>query len=79
MEVDKKLEEELDYWCKEYPDLTRDEIKEIIEVIDIGDTKEKFWRDNPTLPEEIVDSISATAAHSSYDYHQYRDLNNEAS
>ena len=72
-------EEEIDYWCKEYPDLDRSEVIEVLTVIDIASVKETFWKDNPTLPEEAVNKVVATAAASSYEYHLYRELNDEAS
>ena len=55
-------EEEIDYWCKEYPDLDRSEVIEVLTVIDIASVKETFWKDNPTLPEEAVNKVVATAA-----------------
>ena len=80
MEADqtKVLKEELDYWCKEYPELSREEVAEILECIDIEATKTEFWENNPELPEESVDSVVAQNASASYDYHLYTTLNNEA-
>ena len=67
--------EELDYWCKEYPDLDREEVLEIIECIDMGSVKKDYWEDNPTLNEEVVDKVVAENAAASFVYHVE---NNEA-
>ena len=72
-------EDEIDYWCEEYPDLTREEVTEILTVLDISSVKDIFWKDNPTLPEDAVNKVVATSVASSYEYHLYRELNNEAS
>lgn len=81
MEVDQTAvsKEELDYWCQEFPDLTREEVAEVLLVIDMTTVKEDYWRDNPTIPEEAVNKVVAENASASYDYHIYHDLNNEAS
>ena len=71
-------EKEIEYWCEEYPDLDRSEVIEILEMIEINREKERFWRDNPTLPEDAVDKVVAENAAASYEYYLYRDLNNEA-
>ena len=80
MEVDLTFisEEELDYWCKEYPDLAREEVAAILECIDIENAKDDYWRNNPSLEEEAVDKVVAESAAASYDYHLYNTLNNEA-
>ena len=80
MEVDLTLvpEEELDYWCKEYPDLHREEVAAILECIDIESIKDDYWRNNPNLEEETVDKVVASNAAASYEYHLYSSLNNEA-
>ena len=80
MEVDQTvvLDEELDYWCKEYPELTREEVAEILECIDIESTKDDYWANNPNLEEETVNKVVAANASASYDYHLYSTLNNEA-
>ena len=70
--------EEVNYWCKEFPDLDRDEVISILEVIEINELKEDYWKDNPTLPEDVVNKVVAKNASSSYEYHLYHDLNNEA-
>ena len=80
MEVDQTVvsKEELDYWCEQYPDLDREEVEEILECIDLETTKKEFWRDNPDLTEQTVDSVVAKNAAASYEYHLYSTLNNEA-
>ena len=80
MEVDLTIvdKEELDYWCKEYPDLDREEVKEILECIDMTSTKDSYWKDNPSLEEEVVDKVVAKNASESYEYHIYNTFNNEA-
>ncbi len=81
MEIDQTVvsEEELDYWCKEYPDLEREEVLFILECIEIEGVKEKFWRENPSLPEDVVNKVVADNAAASYEYHLYNEFNNEAS
>ena len=80
MEVDLTAvaEEEIDYWCKEFPDLDRKEVIQVLSVIDIESVKEHFWRDNPTLEESVVNKAVALNAAASYEYHLYNDLNYEA-
>ena len=80
MEVDQTIvsEEELNYWCKEYPDLEREEVEQILECIEIGKIKEEYWINHPELNEEVVDKVVAFNAAASYDYHLYHTLNNEA-
>ena len=80
MEHDQTIvpKEELEYWKKQFPSLDETEIVEILECIQIEDVKENFWKENPTLPEEAVDKVVAENAASSYEYHLYNDLNNEA-
>ena len=70
--------EELDYWCKEYPDLDRTEVAEILMCIEIEAVKDEYWRNNPNLNEEVVDKVVAENAAASYEYHLYNTLNNEA-
>lgn len=70
--------EELDYWCKEYPNLSRQEVSFILECIEIEGVKDKFWRDNPTLPEDAVNKVVAENAAASFEHHLYREFNNEA-
>ena len=80
MEVDltSVTEEEIQYWCDEFPYLDRQEVIEVLSVIDISSVKEDFWRDNPTLEETDVNRAAAHAAVASYEHHLYNDLNNEA-
>ena len=80
MEVDLTMvdDEELDYWCKEYPNLNRAEVAEILECIDIEGIKDDYWRNNPNLEEDIVNNVVAQNAAASYEYHLYSTLNNEA-
>tara|TARA_B100001063_G_C16560672_1_gene450785 strand:+ start:395 stop:640 length:246 start_codon:yes stop_codon:yes gene_type:complete len=80
MEVDQTLitEEELNYWCKEYPDLDRAEVAEILECIQISDVKEDYWKNNPSLDETVVNKVVASNAAASYEYHLYNTLNDEA-
>ena len=69
MELDQTIvcKEELDYWCKEYPDLQREEVAEILECIEGADVKEQYWKKNPTLPEETVNSVVADNAAAIYE------------
>jgi len=80
MEVDQTAvsEEELDFWCEEFPDLTREEVAEILEIMDASEVKEEFWSCNPTLPESCVNDIVKQNLLQSYEYHLYNTLNNEA-
>ena len=80
MEVDLTAltNEEIDYWCQEFPDLDREEVIDILSVIEFGKVKAEFWRDNPTLEESDVNRAVALSAAASYEYHIYHNLNNEA-
>ena len=80
MEVDQTAvsEEELDYWCKEYPELTRDEVADILECVEISQIKDTYWKGNPNLDESVVDKVVASNAIASYEYHIYNTFNNEA-
>ena len=80
MEVDLTAvtNEEVDYWSKEFPDLDREEIIDILSVIDVEGVKENFWKENPTLEESDVNRAVALSAAASYEYHLYNDLNYEA-
>ena len=80
MEVDQTAvtNEELDYWCKEFPDLDREEVLSILEIIDMTRVKEKYWSENPQMEEDEVNNIVAQNAEASYDYHLYNTFNNEA-
>ena len=70
--------EEIDYWCKEFPDLDRQEVIEILSVIEFSTVKEQFWKENPTLEEADVNRAVALSAAASYEHHIYHDLNYEA-
>ena len=80
MELDQTIvtNEEIDYWCKEFPDLDREEVIGVLSVIEIGKVKDEYWRDNPTLEESEVNKVVALNAAASYEYHLYNDLNYEA-
>ena len=80
MEVDYTWvdDEELDYWCREFPSLDRAEVAEILECIDIEGIKDDYGRNNPNLEEEAVNQVVAANASASYEYHLYNTLNNEA-
>ena len=80
MEVDQTAvsEEEIDYWYEQIPNLSRDEVAEILQVIDATTVKEKFWADNPTLEEHVVNSVVRENLLQSYEYHLYYTLNKEA-
>ena len=80
MEVDLTVvsNEEIDYWCQEFPDLDRQEVIEILLVMDAEGTKEEFWKANPTLEESDVNRLLAKCLAAGYEYHIYHDLNNEA-
>ena len=80
MEVDQTIvkDEELDYWIKEYPNLSRDEVAMILECVDIEGIKDDYWSNNPNLDERVVDKVVAANASASYDYHLYYTMNNEA-
>ena len=69
---------EIEYWCKEYPDLTSKEVIEILEIIDIEAVKSEFWAENPNLEEETVNDVVKKNIDASYQHHQYKTLNNEA-
>ena len=80
MEVDLTAvsNEEIDYWCQEFPDLDRHEVVEILSIMDAEGTKQKFWAENPDLEESDVNRLMARCLAASYEYHIYHDLNYEA-
>ena len=80
MEVDLTAlkNEEVDYWCQEFPELDRQEVIEILSVIEVEKVKSEFWKNNPTLEESDVNRAVALSAVASYEYHLYHDLNYEA-
>ncbi len=69
---------EIDYWCEEYPTLSRDEVIQILEVLDPEAVKQEFWEQNPNLDEGSVNEVVKSNLRQSYEYHLYRTLNNEA-
>ena len=69
---------EIDYWCKEYPTLSRKEVIQILEILDPEAVKEEFWAQNPNLEEETVNDVVKKNIDASYQHHQYKTLNNEA-
>jgi len=70
--------QEIDYWCKEYPTLDRDEVILILEILDPESVKKEFWQQNPNLEEETVNDVVKKNIDASYQHHQYKTLNNEA-
>ena len=80
MEIDQTCisKEEIDYWSKEFPLLEREVVAEILSHIDIEQVKDTFWGDNPQLEESIVNCVVAQNAASSFEYHLYHTINNEA-
>ncbi len=71
-------QKEIDYWCEEYPTLSRDEVIQILEVLDPEAVKQEFWAQNPNLEEQTVNDVVKKNIDASYQHHQYRTLNNEA-
>ena len=69
---------DIDYWVSEFPELTREEIVDVLEIIEAEEIKAEFWRNNPTLPEEVVNGIVRNNVSASYEYHMYRTFNDEA-
>jgi hypothetical protein len=69
---------EIDYWCREYATLSRDEVVSILELLDVATVKEEFWEQNPNLEEETVNDVVKKNIDASYQHHQYKTLNNEA-
>ena len=69
---------QIDYWCKEYPTLSRNEVIQILEVLDAEAVKQEFWAQNPNLEEQTVNDVVKKNIDASYEHHQYNTLNNEA-
>ena len=69
---------EIDYWCNEYPTLSRKEVIMILEILDPEAVKTEFWAQNPNLEEETVNDVVKKNIDASYQHHQYNTLNNEA-
>ena len=80
MEVDQTAisNDELEYWCKEFKELSRDEVAEILECVEISSIKDTYWAGNPTLDESVVNQVVASNAIASYEYHIYNTFNNDA-
>jgi len=80
MEHDQTIipKEEIDFFCEEYPDLERWEVIEILESLEVDQVRDAFWRENPTLTEEVVDSVTKANADASAHYYLYKKNNNEA-
>ena len=80
MEVDQTRvsKEDLDYWCEEFTELTRDQVSDILEMVSINQIKDTYWSSNPNLEEEVVNKVVASNAIASYEYHIYKTFNNEA-
>ena len=80
MEVDQTAvsEEEIDYWFEEFSGFTRDEVAEILQVMDAAAVKDAFWLANPNLDESTVNGVVKENLLQSYEYHLYYTLNNEA-
>ena len=59
MEVDQTAvsESEIDYWFEQFSDLTRDEVAEILQVMDASAVKDQFWSANPNLDEATVNGV----------------------
>ncbi len=71
-------QKEIDYWCEEYPTLSRDEVIQILEVLDPEAVKQEFWAQNPNLEEQTVNDVVKLNIDASYEHHQYKTMNNEA-
>ena len=71
-------QKEIDYWCGEYPTLSRKEVIQILEILDPEAVKQEFWEQNPNLEEETVNDVVKKNIDASYQHHQYKTLNNEA-
>ena len=69
---------DLEYWVSEFPELTREEIIDVLEIIDAEVIKANYWQNNPTLTEDVVDQVVRSNVCASYEYHQYRTFNDEA-
>ena len=66
-------------WYMEDFNLSREDVLGVLDALDPGCVKEEFWRNNPELPEAVVDDVVRKNVASSMEYHQYRTFNNEAS
>ena len=71
-------EDDLQWYMDEF-DLSREEVVDILEAVEMDRVKQDYWSLNPTLPEHVVDDVVRQNVSASYEYHQYRTFNNEAS
>ena len=66
-------------WYMQEFSLDLEEVLDILESLDPSSIKEEFWQANPDMPETIVDDVVRKNISASFEYHQYRTFNNEAS
>tara|TARA_Y100000768_G_scaffold361177_1_gene319028 strand:+ start:137 stop:364 length:228 start_codon:yes stop_codon:yes gene_type:complete len=66
-------------WYSEEFNMSREEVIDMLECLDPSSIKEEFWQANPNMPEAIVDDVVRKNISASFEYHQYRTFNNEAS
>ena len=66
-------------WYMQEFSLDLEEVLDILEALDPTSIKEEFWQANPDMPETIVDDVVRKNISASFEYHQYRTFNNEAS
>ncbi len=71
-------EDDIQWYMDEFS-LCRDEVLNVIESLDVGSVKQEFWKNNPDLPEGVVEDVVRKNVLASFEYHQYRTFNNEAS
>ena len=74
----KIIEEDIQWYMNEF-DLEREEVIDILDSLELSNLKKEFWQANPTVPEAIVDDVVRKNVSASFEYHQYRTFNNEAS
>ena len=66
-------------WYSEEFQMSREEVMSVLESLDPSSIKEEFWQANPNMPETVVDDVVRKNISASFEYHQYRTFNNEAS
>ena len=71
-------EDDIQWYMDEFS-LCIDEVLRLIESLDVGSVKQEFWKNNPDLPEGVVEDVVRKNVLASFEYHQYRTFNNEAS
>ena len=71
-------EDDVLWYMKEF-NLELEEVLDILASLDPSSIKEEFWQANPNMPEAIVDDVVRKNISASFEYHQYRTFNNEAS